>query len=526
MGISKFFKIDNRIFDKLKNETKKEEKDLIPKDLIENDIKNIKNAESFTIPDIKKVKGYIESFNKILSNKFEIVNRRANDLFSVVKFIDQKSANGSIYIVKVKESKSKYSKLLIKVAKNERADPASYEYYIGLGLNELRAMNILNFSLVYGRFTCGFNSTPPLENEDLSKRLLCDNNKQSMTHILYEYISTESGNPMTLNSYIERLSNSNEKTEVYSNLMNIVIMLMISLQHAQDRAKFTHYDLHLDNILVVKLNASYKFKYGYGNQIYEIMLDHFPFIIDYGRSHIDENLINKITNNKIIDTDTFTKGKKEYSSFGEYAERCWKGKEFYIDPERSKFDNSLYNEIVHSNTGKLKNKTFRKDVTKIINKKFKTELEEGDLDLEYILDAFYENESGQGISHNINPLKFNSKFDFYRFTRLVCNKVQSTTFKSNFWQFLDIQLEDAYPFFIPVYYHLPTDYESITGDFNKPIDIANYIYDITSEFIKNTGNKIGEISYKQLGGSMIRSIEKVSNSDIGRIHEECYKKMK
>ena len=116
----------------------------------------LNNAETFTIPDINQIDKYIRAFSVLLSKA------NLNDTFKVVKFIEQKSANGLIYVVKLKKSKSKYSKLLIKIQKSELADPASYEYYIGLALNILRGMGAPNFGLVYGRFNCGYFCRPDI----------------------------------------------------------------------------------------------------------------------------------------------------------------------------------------------------------------------------------------------------------------------------------------------------------------------------------------------------------------------------
>ena len=273
----------------------------------------LNNVETFTIPDINQIDKYIRAFNVLLS-KGDL-----NDTFKVVKFIEQKSANGLIYVVKLKKSKSKYSKLLIKIQRSELADPASYEYYVGLALNVLRDMSVPNFGLVYGRFNCGFNP---------SGKTICDKNYQDKTYVLYEYITSLSDKTMTLYDYI--ISDKISKERKSPNLVNILIMLMISLQKAQDIMGFTHYDLHLGNVLLVQLNKTYNFVYEYNGKKYDIVLDYFPFIIDYGRSYVNPDMVDGIVDGKIYDSDK----NEYYKSFKKYQERVWLERNFKVDEDK------------------------------------------------------------------------------------------------------------------------------------------------------------------------------------------------
>lgn len=501
-----FKEIDNKIqgFQKdiYKNIFIKNSKQETKKD-IENKIKLLQEVTSFTIPDKRLIKNYINIFKELFYERDIITtNEIANNTFEIVDFIGQDSSNGIIYIVKIKKSKSKYAKLLIKVAKNRYADPSSYEYYIGMTLNSLRTSNIQNFSLVYGKFMCGFNEK---NIKSLKKDKICDMNNDQKTHILYEYIATESGKSETLRSFIKRMNDpKSDKTKMNIELMNIMLMLMISLQHAQDQLQFTHYDLHLENVLLVKLNGSYKFKYEYKNKTYDIVLEYFPFIIDFGRSHIKPNKVDEIVKEPIIDSDAKTLY-NTYNKFKEYQEECWKNKHFVIDPKKEN-DKVLYQEIIKQLQSKLKNKLFRKKVLKHIKKITNEEYTDEQLNEYLVLDVYYVNNDISKVTNGITPDKFHKAFDFYRLLRSACNIITD----SKFWLFLEDELDEAYPFYIPYYYNLPSDYESFSGTFNKPIDIAEYIYDITSEMSNNIKGESIEVNYNQLGGnSKIKGIEKI-----------------
>lgn len=477
------------------------------------DIRYLERIESFTIPDLKKINKYIDTFKRVFKKD---TNKVANKLFKIIKLINQPSSNGIIYIVEIKKSKSKYAKLLIKMAKTKNADPTSYEYYVGRTLNELRNANIHNFSLVYGRFMCGFDMESIQQKKDI-----CNSKAEQKTHILYEYIATESGETETLKSFILKINEYNRK-RMSIELMNIFIMLMISLQHAQDKLDFTHYDLHLENILLVKLNSIYKFKYEYGGKIYDVVLEYFPFIIDYGRSHINPEKVDEIVQETIIDTDK----NRSYDNFRQYQKECWENTKFELNT-RSKSDRTLIIKIRSKIAQRLLNPKFRKEVLKNINKKSDEEFIDDDLDIDLVIEAYYTDDNSLQVTNGLHPDRFHKSFDFYRLIRSACDYILQVDKTLDFWLYLDRELEKAYPFYIPYYFNLPSDYESFTNRMNIPIDIAEYMYDITSEFNMDIKVEKNEISYKQLGGgNKIKGINKIVKEEYKRVESKLYKKIK
>lgn len=464
MNILDLFKKRNKVRDK--------------SDTLLNEEQLLNNAETFTIPDINQINKYIKAFNVLLS-KGDL-----NNTFDVVKFIEQKSANGLIYVVKLKKSKSKYSKLLIKIQKSELADPASYEYYIGLALNILRGMGALNFGLVYGRFNCGFN---PIG------KTICDKNYQDKTYVLYEYITSLSDKTITLADYITSEKISKERKN--SNLVNILIMLMISLQKAQDTMGFTHYDLHLGNVLLVQLNKTYNFVYEHNGKKYNIILDYFPFIIDYGRSYVNPDIVDKVAGGVIYDSDK----KESYKKFKDYQNKAWKNREFMVDVDKLK----------RYINRKLMNNRFVSELSGVMEREFG--IKRKDINVEMIMDKFYKDENGK-LTSGITPYKSNLHFDHCKLLNIVCDEMLDLYINDKYWSTLSKELEITFPFVIPGYYSLPKYYKFTQYDLEKPIDVVEYLY----MEIEDLNNEVyDKLSFSQLGGDVAE-----------KIYKKMYKKMK
>ena len=457
MNILDLFKKRNKVRDK--------------SDTLLNEEQLLNNAETFTIPDINQINKYIKAFNVLLS-KGDL-----NNTFDVVKFIEQKSANGLIYVVKLKKSKSKYSKLLIKIQKSELADPASYEYYIGLALNILRGMGALNFGLVYGRFNCGFN---PIG------KTICDKNYQDKTYVLYEYITSLSDKTITLADYITSEKISKERKN--SNLVNILIMLMISLQKAQDTMGFTHYDLHLGNVLLVQLNKTYNFVYEHNGKKYNIILDYFPFIIDYGRSYVNPDIVDKVAGGVIYDSDK----KESYKKFKDYQNKAWKNREFMVDVDKLK----------RYINRKLMNNRFVSELSGVMEREFG--IKRKDINVEMIMDKFYKDENGK-LTSGITPYKSNLHFDHCKLLNIVCDEMLDLYINDKYWSTLSKELEITFPFVIPGYYSLPKYYKFTQYDLEKPIDVVEYLY----MEIEDLNNEVyDKLSFSQLGGDVAEKIYK------------------
>lgn len=436
-------------------------------------------AETFTIPDQKSINEYLKAFKVLLSK-----SRDLNNVFKIDKKIEQESANGLIYVVKLKKSKSKFSKLLIKVQRNERADPASYEYYIGLALNTLREMSVPNFGLVYGRFSCGFN---PVGSK------ICDGSYRKKTYVLYEYITSLSDKTRTLYDYIKWEPNSEQKE---TNLINILVMLLISLQKAQDALEFTHYDLHLDNVLLVQLNAKYKFVYEYNGKKYTIILDYFPFIIDFGRSHVNPAMVPE--RQTIYDMET----QKYYKNFQEYQKEMWKGARF-VTRDETPIINHIKNKINDNRVVPNLKRVMEIDL----------QLKDPEITVENVLQYFYRNKNGE-ISYGITPWKFNPYYDHCKLLNHVCDGVLRRDPSNSVFSGLKKELDATFPFTIPGTYGVTKYYEFQKYGLKTPMDVVEYLYlDIeddneSSESSESSSSSSGTLHYSQIGGHKAKSLQK------------------
>lgn len=425
-------------------------------------------VDTFTIPDVSKIREYMALFRVLLSSDL-------SKTFEIVKFIKQKSANGLIYVVRLKQSKSKYSKLLIKVQKTQFSDPPSYEYYIGKTLNTLRAMNVSNFGLVYGRFRCGFNE---------SERSICERSPEEKTHVLYEYITSLSDKTITLEDYIMSDRIHPERGRKTVNLINILIVLMISLQKAQDHLQFTHYDLHMANVLLVELNAAYSFTYEYKGKTYNVVLDYFPFIIDYGRSHIDPKLVDEAVQEPIIDTDTDVK----YPDFATYQSEVWKDRRFDMYDER----------------GMIRLIRRRLEDGRVV-KRLQTILNTNDVTIDAVIDKFYRDSTGE-TTYGITPDKYNPYYDHCKLIRYVSETVVERDlarqdFGDTVFTKLLNEIDDTFPFYYPDFYGVCDTYYDFGGLLRRPIDVVEYLYLDNYEQLLGSEQKYTDLSFSQLGGN-------------------------
>ena len=432
-----------------------------------------------------------EEIEHIVSAFKKLGNSELIKFFTVRRVLNQDSSNGKIIIIGLDNNSP--ANFLVKVPLSKNSDPLSYEYYCGLFINKLRVMNINHFSLVYGRFQCGFSSKIRAEDQ------ICIKNAKRTTHVVYEYITNKSGKVQTLRDYIEEHIKIDEnKTNI--DVVNILIILMISLQKAQDAIDFTHYDLHASNVLIVRLNKTYRIKYTYIDKTYIIYTDVIPYIIDFGRCHVID--VDADPQVKYIDTDTDED--VEYDSFSQMQTALWTNKPFYADEE---YDRAHVRKIVADD----KARTYLQSL--FPNHKI-TE--------DFIIDRFYRQSdiTNNPMTLGITPQIFHSSYDHYRLVRGICTYMKRY---NPFWKTIDTDLNNAFPFFNYGYFSLPTKYPSFTGKFNNPISLADKLYDaITNEpfhqYKKDSAIQLTSIKWDQIGGK--KNKKNTSNTTINTMTDE------
>ena len=101
------------------------------------------------------------------------------------------------------------------------------EYYIGVyGINQMLEDNIINFVEIFSVY--GTNKNLRIYEEYLGKQTLYDFLKKML------------------------LQDEMEENEKVQNFLKIFLQLVMTLEYAQQKYKFCHYDLHLHNIMVIE----------------------------------------------------------------------------------------------------------------------------------------------------------------------------------------------------------------------------------------------------------------------------------
>lgn len=272
-------------------------------------------------------------------------------------------------------------------------------------------------------------------------------------------------------------------------------MLMISLQKAQDTMGFTHYDLHLGNVLLVQLNKTYNFVYEHNGKKYNIVLDYFPFIIDYGRSYVNPDIVDKVVGDVIYDSDK----KEYYKNFREYQNKVWKERDFKVDVDKLK----------RYINRKIMNSRFVSNLSGVMEREFG--IKRKDINVEMVLEKFYKDENGK-LTLGITPYKSNLYFDHCKLLNHVCEEMLDLDFNDKFWTTLSKEIEITFPFVIPGFYGLPKYYKFTQYGLEKPMDVVEYLYMEIEELNNEISDKL---SFSQLGGN-------VAN----KIYKKMYNKMK
>jgi hypothetical protein len=436
----------------------------------------IYNADKFFLVDESKIEKYVKVFYKLLTYHESIADLLLED----VKVLDQSSKNGKIVIKQLRKAGDHVPKLLVKTPLTATSDPISYEYYVGLTMNRLRSYGIQNFSLVYGRYT--------EKREDTSK-------KQS--HVLYEYIRDKKGETMSLGKFLENML-LNFDTDKEISLLGIVFMVLISLQKAQDILQFTHYDLHYNNVLVLQLDDVYQIKYEYKGKAYFFYSKFVPFIIDYGRSHINPDVA--VTYDKKfrdMERDVSFKTFKEYTTH------------LFGTPETQNSEAIVYAKKIDDTLVKhIKNVLGHTTIGNVLMKKFKTD----DVDAlgNSILNHYYGAKNKYVFP--IQPNKFNKIHDMNRFVKGICTTIskyalqyESGTF-SHVWTYLNNVLDHNFPFYLPNSFDVCSDYDPVLGSVGKPIDLVKMFY---PDYKKSAESNmeftiIDKITFDQIGSGRIK----------------------
>jgi hypothetical protein len=462
--------------------------------------------DKMTFPDPRSIDTITAAFHAIQKAPN---SSGLNTLLKIDKIPKRNSINGYVVVTRMLKLHAQDSMCLLKLPANKRhVDPPSYEYYIGTTMNELRKKGINCFALTYGRLQCGIDLA--------SEKPLC--NGPDVSHMLIQEYLGQQGKVLSLSDLISnfeqhiRGSTQKAKVEILEhNVLNIMLLLLLSLQTAQDELDFTHYDLHLENILVMKLTGNQHFVYTYKDKQFHLHLDFFPVIIDMGRCHVK---IGKTLDGAFIDIQK----NKSFDTIAEMQQHYWSGMKL------AKSDADIVKACMEKVILLADDKNVRSKLkSKLTAPASRSATDKDDL-LAEIFQKFYmknpKDPRTLEVDFNVDPRIKNARYDMFRFVMLTCYSMHQSLEKRKIpytkkcWQGLSNLMESAYPFYIPHWFILSTDYPSFTGKIDKPIDLVNFLYNDMRVAYTNLYTSLDKrkVSRFQMGGARVSS--KIENLPI------------
>ncbi len=197
-------------------------------------------------------------------------NQRLKRYLTHLKIITTNTAGGNpVFATLGLDNPNTNNFFVIKTVKdiNEPNDFVHESLVCLLCLNDLRK-KIPNFSFIYSTFKCG-----GVVSKGKDVELWCGykgSNSTLSEYIVYENIT----HSISMLDYIRKCS--------IDEFMDVFMQIIYSLKLASEECDFTHYDLHLLNVLVRSIsNISIK----YDDNLY-INTNKIATIIDYGRAHV------------------------------------------------------------------------------------------------------------------------------------------------------------------------------------------------------------------------------------------------
>jgi hypothetical protein len=190
--------------------------------------------------------------------------------------IGEPSENGYVVKSSAFKNNSKYP-IVIKINKKyQNLELFNQEFIFGILLNSVR-QKIPNFVITLGAFKCFSHMTDDGKILDLTDASLCSNKQGDLP---FSYILLENIEGISLKENIRKCLS----TDV--DLFLAIKQISLALWFASEEIEFTHYDLHILNILVTSLSEKCKFVYKINLDTVEVVAKNVYTIIDYGSSHV------------------------------------------------------------------------------------------------------------------------------------------------------------------------------------------------------------------------------------------------
>lgn len=213
----------------------------------------------------------------------------------IFKRIGEVSAYGANTISNIRNNKNLHVDFVVKIQKTDSENlfkSFEHEFYTSLIINEFRNF-IPNFVLFFGGFSCNSSNV----------QILCDGTGSRLSYLLLENIDKSETLMRTIKTPAIR-----RPTDI-TGVTDMIYQIMASLSFSWQLKHFTHYDLHIDNIMVynfigrkdfTRLSKIYD-EYGYAllpdisnvvfqyyiqDEVFNVPAEFLYIIIDYGGSYV------------------------------------------------------------------------------------------------------------------------------------------------------------------------------------------------------------------------------------------------
>lgn len=233
------------------------------------DALKLASQEQFYNADLMKIIGCVVDSITLNISKLPY-NSRIREYLRELTQIGAESAQGIAMKADLEHASSAF---VIKVPRTVDDPEIYHEAFIALfGTNRLRLL-VPNFAYVFGLMRC---SSPALGS---SKKVItwCNNTKSNTGYVLYENI-----NPSI--SFRDLAENGS-----LTDFLNGYLQVIYALRLAQDEIRFTHYDLHDENVLWREIpgQSLMSIPYQTENGPEYLLSSRIATIIDFGYSHAE-----------------------------------------------------------------------------------------------------------------------------------------------------------------------------------------------------------------------------------------------
>lgn len=231
-------------------------------------IANVLRSDTFSILSTMNNKSkscLIEALNRAGTNKIGLENYLLRRLIGSANLIGKESAMGTAFALNNKEGRT----LFVAKISEENPDDIAHEVIIGmLAINPVTE-KVPNFVYTYGVLDCGY----PKINRETKEVEFCDVSGVRSLHVIIENVE----NPYTLQDLIEEID--------VDDFANIYLQIVNAINVAYKITKFTHYDLHVNNVLIQKLDSPAAIPIYIEGKTKYLMTSYLIKIIDYGQSY-------------------------------------------------------------------------------------------------------------------------------------------------------------------------------------------------------------------------------------------------